>query len=735
MRSSLSSILASGRRCHREGDLDQAKEHYETVIKSDPDNVNALYLLGLVLYRRGDVKSAIDHIHKALISDPEHAFSHASLAQIYQDCGNNEEALKHFGRAIVLHPDNPDLLNGLALSQARAGKLISAKLNFERAIHLRPGMPGLHNNLANLLQSMGEADSARKSYKRCLSLDPDFAEAHNNLGVLYQQQQQPEWAIQQFETAIKIRPDYAAAYNNLGTVLNCCDEIEYALACFQKATHIAPSFVEAVVNRGMAMYQLGQHELARETLDLAHRLVPERLAFSLVRAVCDLDSVYLSKKEIRQARESYEKRLDELADRIDQGGRNLVDQGSALVGSIQPFLLPYQGQDDLKLQKKYGAIVCAMMQKCTKAPIPPSKNGRVRVGLVSAFFYNHSNWKVPIRSWIHHLSRDFDLYGYYTGVREDDLTSEARGLFKRFYSGKSTEQFAKTIEQDGIELLIYPEVGMHPVTTQLAAQRLAPVQCASWGHPVTTGLPTMDYFLSSDLMEPDDADQYYSEKLIRLPGLSFAYATTVEQMSSVAHRKQFGLEENHVVYLCVQNLSKYLPQYDGLLAAIAKRISSSRFVFVEGSKASTKRLKSRLRASFIQAGAAFEEHVVFVHRLNRTQFHALNSVADVFLDTLQWSGCNSTLEAFDCNVPVVTLPGQWMRGRHSYGFYRKMKYEALIANDQEHFVDLAVRLGKDPAWRRIQRQRISEYKCRLYEDSESLNALAAFIRKAAREVS
>ena len=118
------------------------------------------------------------------------------------------------------------------------------------------------------------------------------------------------------------------------------------------------------------------------------------------------------------------------------------------------------------------------------------------------------------------------------------------------------------------------------MSAQLAAQRLAAVQCCSWGHPVTSGFPTIDYFISSDLMEPADAADHYSERLIRLPNLSIYYEPA-EVPPVAIDRAQLGLRASAVVYWCCQSLPKYLPQFDEVFARIAVEVPDCQFTFIE----------------------------------------------------------------------------------------------------------------------------------------------------------
>ena len=120
---------------------------------------------------------------------------------------------------------------------------------------------------------------------------------------------------------------------------------------------------------------------------------------------------------------------------------------------------------------------------------------------------------------------------------------------------KVPQAFAQALAPDAPHILIYPGLLMDISSIQLAAQRLARVQCNSWGHPETSGLPTMDYFLSSDLMEPPDADAFYTEKLVRLPNLAIYYEPVATEPVEVT-RDELGLRANSTTFWSGQSLFK-----------------------------------------------------------------------------------------------------------------------------------------------------------------------------------
>src|SRR5260370_19845545 len=194
----------------------------------------------------------------------------------------------------------------------------------------------------------------------------------------------------------------------------------------------------------------------------------------------------------------------------------------------------------------------------------------------------------------------------------------------------------------GREVRIFPESRMDWVAAEVAEQRLAAVQWASWGQPVTTGFPTIDYFISSDLMEPAGAAGHYSERLIRLPNLSIYYEPSDVPPVGI-DRAQLGLRDNAVVYWCCQSLPKYLPQFDEVFARIAAEDPDCQFTFIEfgGGRGVTEMFRARLDRTFEAVGLNAGDHCVFLPRLAPDRFVAAIGQCDIVLASIGWLGCNS----------------------------------------------------------------------------------------------
>ncbi|PHM10622.1 tetratricopeptide repeat protein [Nostoc sp. 'Peltigera malacea cyanobiont' DB3992] len=335
----------------------------------------------------------------------------------------------------------------------------------------------------------------------------------------------------------------------------------------------------------------------------------------------------------------------------------------------------------------------------------------------------------PIKGWVENLDRsEFELFGYQTQVTKDYSTISASKAFDKFVQGlRSIEQWYEVITEDKLHVLIFPEFGMDPMTIQLGCLRLAPIQMTSWGHPDTSGLPTIDYYLSSDLMEPENAQEHYTEKLVRLPNLSIHYTPLAIQPKEVK-KADIGLKEDEILFWCCQSLYKYLPNHDDVFPSIAKQLENSKFVFIKHqSEDITEVFRQRLNHAFTALGLDYQKHCLFLSRMNDSEFAGTTALADVFLDSIGWSGCNSTLESVAHNIPVVTLPGELMRGRHSLAILKMMGIEETIASNKAEYVQIAIRLGKDAEYRQYISQQVAENKHKLYGDLKPVRALEDFI--------
>ncbi len=284
---------------------------------------------------------------------------------------------------------------------------------------------------------------------------------------------------------------------------------------------------------------------------------------------------------------------------------------------------------------------------------------------------------------------------------------------------------------DELDVLVYPEVGMHPDIVALSALRLAPVQCMAWGHPTTSGSAQMDWFISCEAMETANAPSHYRERLALLPGLGTSYA--MPELAGEPRRAEFGLPEGRILYLAPQSLFKMHPDNDALIARVLAGNPDADVVMFESSRErSTRTFRARLDAALAAHGVAPERVRMLKPDLPHAAYLRLNAVCDLMLDSVHWSGGNTSLDAIASALPVVTLPGALMRGRQSAAMLSALEMPDLVAGDADEYVKKAVALGRERENRQHASDAIRARRQLLFSRDEPIRALEDFLEGSAR---
>jgi predicted O-linked N-acetylglucosamine transferase (SPINDLY family) len=730
-----------GNAFHKNKQYDQAIKSYHSALMINPTFSEAYNNLGLVLKEQGSLKEAICNFRKALQITPNFAMAFYNLGTILYMQKELAEAITYFEKALQFDPDIAPAYYNLGCILQEKGKVSEATFYYQKAIEHNLNFADPYYGLGTVYYAQGYLNKAICSFEKAVQINPAFTNAYMSIGTVFREKGQFDKAISYYQKAIEIDPLSAESYNNLGAVFQEKQKIDLAIEYYRKALQIDSNFHNAYINLGMALHTSGNQEEALTVLDEAIRLNPGSLKAQWAKCMVQIPLLYADEANIQISRQCYYNELITIKNIISHSIAKDVEGVSEAVGSRQPFYLTCQGLNDRELQKIYGDMVCNIMASryphFDRRPFMPpySSDKPFRIGIISRFFYWHSVWKIPMRGWLENMNKErFHLYGYYTGRKKDHVTETARKQCYRFVEDiYSFEELCRIVQDDNLHALIYPEIGMDPMTLRLASLRLAPVQCASLGHPDTTGLPTMDYYLSSELMEPIDGDEHYTERLIRLPNLGFSYIPFDVPFIEPNH-ETFGLRSGSVVYLCSHALFTHLPQYDFIYPHIARENPDCQFVFISDFRyLVTEQFHERLRRTFSQYNLNADDYIVILPRLSQEKYHALNCVADVFLDTIGWSANNSTFEAIACNLPIVTLPGNLMRQRHCAGILNMMGMKETIASSINEYIELAVRLAKDSDWRQQIATEIAEKKNCIYRDRACITALEDFFEKAVKE--
>ncbi|MBL8669277.1 MAG: hypothetical protein JNK11_01375 [Alphaproteobacteria bacterium] len=397
------------------------------------------------------------------------------------------------------------------------------------------------------------------------------------------------------------------------------------------------------------------------------------------------------------------------------------------------FFLAYHGADDrplLELQAR------TLDHAFGPAATPAEDAGRaaaapLRVGFLSTHFRDHTILRLHA-GLIAAMpaSRIRPVLMLVNG--ETDAASESLAAAVAAQGGETLRlpralaPAAAAVAAARLDVLYYADIGMDPFTYLLARHRLAPVQAVGWGHPGTTGLPTIDAFLVAEAMAGTGAEAGFSEPLLRLPHAPLLWEA--EAPAALDARAVLGIPPGAPLFACLQAPFKLHPDFDRVLAAILSGDRAARLVLLAPRYDAWRRL---IEERLAKAGIAVADQVVFAAPRPRREYLALVDAADVVLDPFPFGGGHTALEALALGKPLITWPTAAPRGRVAAGFLAALGIADTLADSAETYVARALRWARDASERRALAQRTKAALPLLAANAAAAEAFAAALERLA----
>ena len=577
--------------------------------------------------------------------------------------GEHALALQAFTR---LHAKQPQLeavrrtLAGLhnrrGVAHRRARREAQARVAFEHALQLQPGHREAGYNLALALEALGQRGAALAALETHLAAHADDAEAWW-LAVEWLAREAPGRAA----LRLGVAPESAVAIPSTDETFGSATDAAHRRAPPEDPARLAriASALRHAGERGAARV-LFEHLYASSRRGLRSPGLRHALAGRLA-----LPPVMDSAAAIEHERAHFSAQIAQLE--REWTPEHLARCEPALEQlAWSNFHLAYHGENDRDLQTAYAKLIArAAATFAPKLAAPPPRRGGNRVALLSSSFRDCTAgaWFGGWVDWLREAGHE--TFVYQLGPQRDAVTDgfAQRATRFHFHDGALLD-LAQRVRADAPDLLIYPELGMDARLPALAALRLAPRQAMGWGHPVTSGFASIDAYFTCADMEPSDAATHYTETLLPLPGLGIDYARP--PMPPPATRADLGLPDDAPLVLYPQSLFKIHPDNDAVLAELVRLAPAVRIVMFQGEHP---HWQARFLARLPPAVAAA------IHWLpvgNRERYLQINRACDLMLDTLRWSGGNTSLDALASGLPVLTCPGATMRARQSAAMLRTL---------------------------------------------------------------
>lgn len=693
----------------------EAESCFREVLKFQPNNTDAMHLLGRSAMYLGNYDAAIEFIRKAIRqmgAVKGQAFEYyTDLGKALILAGKVEEAVSIYGKAVGLKPENAQAHYNLGTISVMAGRIAEAETSFRRAVQLAPSHAESWINLGIVLIRSGRPEEAIIAYHQAVAAKPDSAEAWYNFGDLLVTLGRFGEALPLLRRATEIRPDMAQALNDLGITLAATGQPEEAIEVFQRALAQSPDCPLTVSNLGNTLVKLGRFGEALPLLRRAIAMKPD-----MVQALNDLGVALDGTGQYKEAIEVFRHigaltpdnaeaisnlahillklgRTDEAESAFAQAVR--ANPGYHVAVSNLLMCLHYNpgvsNGDLAALARGFGQRF-GVPRPAEAGPVAAQEKARLRVGYVSGDFYTHAVSFFLAGVLASHDHSQFEIFCYATNPATDGMTHRLREAADQWrdISALSDQDAAALIRRDNIDILV--DLSGHTSRNRLIlfSHRPAPVQITWLGYYGTTGLEAIDYILADRYVLPEGEEAYFTEAVWRLPDSYFCFEPPEPALPLTPPP---AAEGRPLTFGCFNNLAKVSDDTLRLWGRLLARLPGSRLML------KTFGLQdAEVRTRFIDRFAALGidgSRLILEGPSSRVDLLSAYGRVDIGLDPFPCGGGTTTAEALWMGIPVITLRGGRWVGRVSTSILTTIGLDELVAASEDAYLDIAASLSAD----------------------------------------
>lgn len=698
-------------------------------IRICPSNPNYYNSLGTSMKRNGDLKKAKHCFKKALSLNSKFPEALYNLASVYHLEKQFDYALKHYQQAIALNQKFPEAFNNMAATLNLLGRFAAAADCCQKAIRMKPDYSEPYNNMGNAYMGLCNPESAIKCYREAISLSGESPEVLCNLGNALQDTCELNKAIASYEKAIQLNPTYGKAYNNLGTTYRLIGKLKDAELLFNKCIEIRPNDAEAYHNMGNVYYDKEEYNSAASWYSKALQIDPEN-----VRTIINLGILFQESGDTEKAIESFNKALeidpesskahnhllhelyqrcewkkaDELNASIDKFTECEIASGR--VPTEMPFLSIIRTANpkaNFRLAKLWSQRIghYVTVDKQNKAYKHKLSNEKITVGYLTNNFRNHPTSHLIIDIFDFHDKDRFAINAYSYG--EDD-GSQYR---KRIASGcdrfvdlrnMSHGQAANQIRKGRVDILVDLVGYMRGHRLEISAYRPAPIQVRWLGLAGTTGADFFDYLITDPIVTPERDAPWYSEKFIYMPDTYQVNSKPLKEPEGPINRRDLGLPEKGFVYCCFCSNYKIEPVMFRSWMQILRGVPGSVLWLLKSNAVVEENLKREARKNGVDP-----DRLIFAKKISKADHLQRIRIADFALDTRVVNGAATTSDVLYAGVPVLSLKGTHFASRMSASILNAIGMDELVCASQSAYEKKAIEMGRNPLAFRSLKERLS----------------------------
>lgn len=510
---------------------------------------------------------------------------------------------------------------------------------------------------------------------------------------------------------------YEAALNNYISINTTSNHnITKMLSILDQYIQNGTTNISLITSMVELLYSTNQYARAENFMEQYKDLLKDSLHIATM--LPPLPIVFNSQQEIDNAREKFEIKLDQLLEE-----KLTIPESRISIYSTFYFAYHNRNNKELfsKLSKFYTQSTPSITYTANHCKNYKHTSKKIKLGFISNFLTPGHPVLKMVQNLINSLiaNTEYEIYIF-------AFSKSTQTIFPKhtILLDGNLKEYRKTISKHKLDVIIYPEIGMHPSTYVLAHARLAPVQCVMSGHPVTTGIQNVDYFFSSIYSESPKSQEYYSETLLLFHGDTGAYDKPTIPKELIS-KQGLGLQDDLHNYLIPSKLQKIHPDFDLLLSQFLHYDKKANFIFFNDK--AKNQWDSFIKERLLKTIPA--KHITFFPWAEHNTFYSLLHHADAVLEPLVFGYGTTSIQAFSIGTPIVTLPGDYNYGRATSAYYKIMGFEDLIATNKQEYINLAIKLATDKTFKTKAHDIIQKSNHLLYNNQNILTQYHDFFMK------
>lgn len=579
-----------------------------------------------------------------------------------------------------------------ALAYFQAGRLTEALTIYESCLRTHPDDPELWYMLGLLGGKQGDYARAANCFRRVISLQPENMEAAIKLAMALRFMGSLEQAVDVYRSVLINQPDNMSVVENLAYLLFELGQKEESAMFFQKAMRAQPGKAEAHSVYGSVLHSLGRNDEAISAYNTALKLNPDLFLYPAI------GNALLSQGRIVEAYEYYRKAVS-------------MRRGDAGIGSILLMSTHYHPAlsrtEIFDIHREWGENFGNQESRIREHTNSPVHDKRLRIGYVSPDLRAQHSVTYFIEPLLReHNKHHFEIFCYSVMPRPDKTTKRLCGYADHWRDvyGWDSHKLADRIVEDKVDILV--DLAGHTANNSLLAFAIkpAPLQVTYLGYPNTTGLPAIDYRLTDAESDPSGAENYYVERLYRLPGSFLCYQPPPDApLPAPSPAEKLG----YITFGSFNNLAKVNTEVIQLWSDVLRVMPGSRLV-IKYRSLEDPAVQARYKNIFADLGISPDRITLHGHMESRQEHLALYGSIDIALDTFPYNGTTTTCEAIWMGVPVATLAGDSHVSRVGTSLLNSVGLSDWVAQNREAFVTMLCRHGSNVRKLAILRDRLRE---------------------------